>query len=102
MPIQATGMKAFWNKQVFGGIFKNLLLAKAEAEEKKLIFQQEPSRINRDKMHRAYAKLNQQLSIEELVWKQKSCVKWLVEGERNTRFFHIRMQKNRVKNHILD
>ncbi|EOY20267.1 Uncharacterized protein TCM_045622 [Theobroma cacao] len=63
MPMQATGM-----------------LAEAEAAEKELLFQQDPSILNRNLMHKAYAKLNCQLSIEESFWQQKSGVKWLVEA----------------------
>lgn len=78
-PTQASGMTAlwykqqrlkrdlkWWNKHIFGDIFKTLRLAEAEAEQRELIFQQNPSAINRDLMHKAYAKLNRQLSIEEL------------------------------------
>ncbi|EOY06960.1 Uncharacterized protein TCM_021522 [Theobroma cacao] len=74
VPIQATGMLAFWqkqqrlkrdlkwwNKQIFGDIFHNLKLAEAEAATRELHFQQDPSLINRNLMHKAYAKLNLQL-----------------------------------------
>ncbi|EOY34749.1 Uncharacterized protein TCM_042329 [Theobroma cacao] len=113
VPMQATGMLVFWqkqqrlkrdlkwwNKQIFGDIFHNLKLAEAEAAERELHFQQDPSILNRNLMHKAYAKLNRQLSIEESFWQQKSGVKWLVEGERNTKFFHMRMKKKRVRGHI--
>jgi len=29
-------------------------------------------------------------SKEETMWKQRSCVDWLSEGDQNTRYFHCR------------
>ncbi|WRX14697.1 Reverse transcriptase domain - like 10 [Theobroma cacao] len=113
VPLNSSGLTAFWikqqrlkrdlkwwNKQIFGDIFEKLKLAELEAEKREMDFQQDPSPLNRNLMHKAYAKLNRQLSIEELYWQQKSGVKWLVEGERNTKFFHSMMRKKRVRNNI--
>jgi hypothetical protein len=51
------------------------------------------------------AKVNQQLEArkgqEEILWKQKSCIQWLKEGEQNTKFFHITVIHRRHTNRIM-
>ena len=37
---------------------------------------------------------------EGILWKQKSRVKWLQEGERNTKFFHNMVLQNRNNSRI--
>lgn len=75
-------------------------LAEEREAENEMLFQQEKSVENRASMNKAYAPLNRSFSIEKSFWKQKSGVKWLVEGERNTKFFHMRVKKKRIKSHI--
>jgi hypothetical protein len=51
-------------------------------------------------------KLNQQLEVrrkqEEILWKQKSRVQWLREGERNTKLFHRTVIQRRDSKKITD
>lgn len=37
---------------------------------------------------------------EEMLWKQKSRIRWLKEGERNTKFFHRTTIQRRLHNTI--
>jgi len=50
------------------------------------------------------AEITQQLGTrraqEEILWRQKSRVQWLKEGERNTKFFHRSVMQRRHSNRI--
>jgi hypothetical protein len=44
--------------------------------------------------------LEERQKQEEILWRQKSRVQWLKEGERNTKFFHRSMVHRRYINRI--
>ena len=78
-----------WNKEEFGNIFwrKRNLLARLGGVEKALA--QNPSQrlIN---MHSWLSEeLGKIISLEEKLWGIKARTNWLIQGERNTTFFHL-------------
>jgi len=71
----------------FGDIFKQLVIREDIVRIKEGLFEELPTAENRDILQKAHAELKQYLQYEEEFWRQKSCVKCLTEGDKNTRFF---------------
>ncbi|GMI69001.1 hypothetical protein HRI_000569400 [Hibiscus trionum] len=89
-----------WNKTTFGyiGTKKKLLMARLRGIQISLASR--PSRFLRTLEEELLIELEHLLDQEELLWRQKSRSDWIVEGDRNTRYFHrratIRKQKHKI------
>ncbi|MCH80961.1 hypothetical protein A2U01_0001739, partial [Trifolium medium] len=51
--------------------------------------------------YKLQAELNTILKKEELMWFQRSRAKWLIDGDRNTRYYHLKTVSRRRRNNIL-
>jgi len=95
-----------WNQRVFGNIHKRKrhVLARIKGIQLKLADRHIPFLVNleKDLMHEFQAILKQ----EEELWRLKSRVDWMTEGDCNTKFFHtttlIRRNKNRISGLKID
>eukprot|EP00253_Pinus_taeda_P024774 PITA_24774 len=91
-----------WNKEEFGNIMedKQKLEREMESLQQKMIMEGRTEESIR-KEGVILGKLEERRKQEEVLWWKKSRIKWLREGERNTKFFHQAMIKHRQRNRIL-
>ncbi|XP_019164595.1 PREDICTED: uncharacterized protein LOC109160804 [Ipomoea nil] len=89
-----------WNRDTFGNVFDRIRVLESSVAEAENTFDDDPSPGSRESLHKLQADLLQALKQEEMFWKQKARVKWLKEGDSNTRFFHAvvkdRHQRQRI------
>ncbi|XP_059295557.1 uncharacterized protein LOC132048893 [Lycium ferocissimum] len=77
-----------WSKEVYGDIFKQVIIREEIVRIKEEIFEGEALPLNRMVLQQAQAELKKYLHFEEEFWRQKANVTLFAEGDRNTRFFH--------------
>jgi exonuclease III len=90
-----------WNQNTFGNIFDAKKQLEAQMEE--IQHQIRLQGLTRELKAKEIS-INQQIEDrkrqEEILWRQKSRVQWLKEGERNTKFFHRTVIQRRHTNRI--
>eukprot|EP00253_Pinus_taeda_P004859 PITA_04859 len=89
------------NKNTFGNIFKekDKILQDLKNIQQRLILEgrSEELALKEQEME---GKLLERERKEEMLWRQKSRIRWLKEGEKNTKFFHRTTVQRRMHNQI--
>ncbi|XP_042035133.1 uncharacterized protein LOC121781462 [Salvia splendens] len=76
-----------WNKEVFGNIHANLKEKEEGIAVAQSIFEARPTPENRTMINKYIAEYIMLLKMEEDFWRQKAALRWLAEGDKNTRFY---------------
>ncbi|KAK1305217.1 hypothetical protein QJS10_CPB11g00977 [Acorus calamus] len=90
-----------WNRRVIGDLPSRVAQAHAQVQ---LLTQQDQGAVNGTTYSSQlettllnFAELQGQL---EAFWAQRARLQWVHEGDRNSKFFHAKVQRRRLRNHI--
>ncbi|XP_071926682.1 uncharacterized protein [Coffea arabica] len=86
-----------WSRDSFGDIFEGVRKAGGEVLRLEGLFDSDPSESNLLALQEARAGLRNSLMIEEGYWRQKARVKWIREGDKNSKYFHSIVTEHRTK-----
>ncbi|XP_027169406.1 uncharacterized protein LOC113769130 [Coffea eugenioides] len=77
-----------WSRTIFRDIFEGARSAERVVTEAETAYDLDPTEQRRSELHHARARLHRALVVEEGFWRQKTWVRWLSDGDRNTKYFH--------------
>jgi hypothetical protein len=91
-----------WNKSEFGNIFqaKKQLQERMKQNQHQMIASGCSQELIEEEVS-LMAQIETRDKHEEILWRQKSRILWLQEGERNSKFFHNSMIQRRHQNKII-
>jgi hypothetical protein len=94
-----SGKLKAWNSEKFGSVKHQIRALQCELGE----LRTQPDRLEPSYEEvKLVEKLSEVLHCEEVMWRQRSRIQWLAEGDKNTRFFHLRASQRKKKNRIAE
>ncbi|XP_031499277.1 uncharacterized protein LOC116263684 [Nymphaea colorata] len=89
-----------WNRHSFGNLSDNITTLQSQLEESREHMEQGVEGAI-DEEHGVRKQLSQALLMEVVMWKQRSRIRWLAEGNKNTSFFHEMAKSWQAKRKII-
>ncbi|XP_057986601.1 uncharacterized protein LOC131171150 [Hevea brasiliensis] len=89
---------ARWNTEVFCGNKAKIKNLHLQLEN---LYNHPMEEGNREVEYKILSRLNELCKRDEAHWKQHSRISWLIEGDKNTRFFHLSTIQRRHRNSIV-
>ncbi|KAG6645864.1 hypothetical protein CIPAW_08G152900 [Carya illinoinensis] len=91
------GLLDSWNKHCFSNVQKKLHLARQNMEM--LNISDLVGELKADH-ERAREEVQKWLERDEVMWRQRSKALWLKEGDKNSKYFHMKVSQRRKKNRL--
>ncbi|KAF3792602.1 Transposon TX1 uncharacterized protein [Nymphaea thermarum] len=88
-----------WNTNSFGNLSNNIANLQSRLEGCRERVEQGIEGVIGEE-HRVREQLSQALLMEEVMWKQKSRIRWFAKGDKNTHFFHAMAKSRQTKRKI--
>ena len=87
-----------WNKSVFGKVDYEIKLKLAQLQQIQNSIRSITD-VRKERLLRG--DLEELLDREEMMWAQKARTQWILQGERNTKYFQTVVRQRRAKNRVL-
>ncbi|KAF3791961.1 Transposon TX1 uncharacterized protein [Nymphaea thermarum] len=88
-----------WNAEKFGRLECRIEKLRLRLDHCRLLVENGDLEVLKQE-HEIRGLLKEALCMEEVMWKQRSRVRWLAEGDKNTSYFHIMANCQRTKRYI--
>jgi hypothetical protein len=94
---RVSGSLDHWSKDTFGNVRREIRILNERLDALRADEMRQSPSYEETKITSMFVELYER---EEVMWRQRSRIQWLAEGDKNTRFFHLRSSKRKKKNQI--